>query len=85
MDSFSNILRSGNYNQILKYVEEKNIYDKNIFNPSMILWMLRDVKFYSQIINILKKRKFFIKQIWVFAYLHKDMEGIKEYIKMNKH
>lgn len=46
--------------------------------------MLRDKKFYEQVIKIFRKRKFFEREIWVFGYLHKDMEVIKEYIKMNK-
>ena len=41
-ETLDNILRSGDDEQILKYMETKNIFDSNIFNCGMILWKLKD-------------------------------------------
>ena len=84
MDSFENVLRSGNQDAIIKYLEEKNIFDSNIFDPYSILWMLRERKYYERVIPILRKRKFYEESIWVFGFLHKDLQTIQEYMKMDR-
>ena len=84
MDSFDNVLRSGNHEAILKYIEEKNIFDPNIFNSSSILWMLREHKFYSKVLPVLRKRRFYEDSIWVFGFYHKDLQAIQEYMKMDR-
>ena len=73
MDSFENVLRSGNQEAIIKYLEDKNIFDSNIFDCYSILWMLRDHKFYEKVIPILRRRKYYNESIWVFGFYHKDL------------
>jgi len=50
IDTFKNVLKSGEKKLILEFLENKNIFDPNIFDPSLLLWMLKDKKFYNQTI-----------------------------------
>ena len=35
-------MRSGDKKEVIKFITSKNIFDSNVFNPEMILWMLKD-------------------------------------------
>ena len=82
MDSFDDVMRSGDQQAILKYVEEKNIFDDNIFDPYSVLWMLRDKEFFTKLVGILRARKFYERKIWMFGLLHRDIKVIKEFLKL---
>ena len=58
MESFADVMRSGDQEAILQYVAEKNIHDQKLFDPHSILWMLKDKSFYERLMAILKKRKY---------------------------
>lgn len=58
MESFADVMRSGDQEAILKYVEEKNIHDQKLFDPHSILWMLKEKSFYERLMPILKKRRY---------------------------
>ena len=75
-------MRSGDQQAILKYVEEKNIFDDNIFDPYSVLWMLRDKEFFTKLVGILRARKFYERKIWMFGLLHRDIKVIKEFLKL---
>lgn len=83
LESFSDILRSGDKAEIIKFVQERNIFDSNIFKPNEILWMLKDKEFYSQVITELRKRRFYNENIWNFGFLHKDVQTIRELVGLN--
>ena len=83
LESFSDILRSGNRKEIIKFIKEKNIFDRNVFTAEGILWMLKDKEFYFEVIGCLRERKFFNRHIWKFAFLHQDMPTIREMVKMD--
>jgi hypothetical protein len=42
--------------------------------------MLKDKAFYHKVIEILRKRNYFIYQIWEFGFLHLDLQAIQEFI-----
>ncbi len=72
LESFNDVMRSGSKKEILDYIEKRNIFDKKIFNPSSVLWMLKDKDFYESVIKLMRRRNFFNAQIWSFAIYHKD-------------
>lgn len=76
-------MRSGNKKEILNFIKTKNILDRNIFQPESILWMLKDKDFYYEVVSVLRERKFFNRHIWGFAFLHGDMESIREMVRMD--
>lgn len=64
LESFEDILRSGDKDQVITFLEKRNIFDPNIFKPTEILWMLKEKDFYYKIIDILRKRSYFNTSIW---------------------
>jgi hypothetical protein len=42
LESFEDILRSGDKEQVITFLETRNIFDSNIFKPTEILWMLKE-------------------------------------------
>jgi hypothetical protein len=79
MDTLENVLKSGQKESILQYLQTKNIFDHKIFEPSSVLWMLKEKEFYLKVVEVLKNRKYFIPQVWMFGYLHGDVSAIAEY------
>lgn len=65
---------------MLTYIQEKNLHDISNINLEDIYWLLRDKNFYLNLRKILKEKKFFDLPIWSYSFLHKDMEGIFEYL-----
>ena len=72
LESLSDVMRSGDKKEILEYIEKRNIFDNKIFNPSSVLWMLKDKDFYQSVITLMRKRNYFNPQIWSFSLYHKD-------------
>lgn len=83
LESFEDILRSGDKDQVITFLEKRNIFDPNTFKPTEILWMLKEKDFYYKIIDILRKRSYFNTSIWEFAFLHNDLPTIQEFISQN--
>jgi hypothetical protein len=77
LESFEDVLRSGDKEQVLNYIEKRNIFDTNVFRPREILWMLKDTEFYSKVISVMRKRCFFDREIWGFGFLHGDITAVR--------
>lgn len=59
MQSFEDILKSGDKEKVLGFLSTKNIFDDKVLDLSSILWMLKDRDFYSGVIDIFRKRGLF--------------------------
>ena len=77
METFSDVIRSGSQNDILEFLENKNIFDPNIFQPESILWMLKDKKVYHRVVDIFRRRCYVNDEIWSYAIFHRDLDTIK--------
>lgn len=82
LESFTDILRQGDKSTIVDFVRNKNIFDRNVFKPNQILWMLKDKEFYSDLITIFKEKKYYDELIWNFAFYHGDFALIKEIVAL---
>lgn len=40
--------------------------------------MLKDKEFYYKVMNVLRSRKFYVSEIWMFGFLHQDLKAISE-------
>lgn len=78
MDTLENVLKSGEKESIIDFLKTKNIFDSKIFDPSSILWMLRDKEFYERVVEVLRNRKFFVPEIWNFGLFHHDLKTFSE-------
>lgn len=40
--------------------------------------MLKDKEFYFKVIELLRNRKFYLTEIWMFGFFHSDVKAINE-------
>lgn len=71
-------MTNGTEEDILQFLKEKNIFDVRNFNISDVLWMLKKKENYQKIIRIFRDRQYYNEDVWRFALLHGDQEGLKE-------
>lgn len=43
-------MKSGDTEKIVEFLKKKNIFDPRVFEITDILWMVRDQKFYKEVI-----------------------------------
>ena len=77
LKSFTDVIRSGTEEEILTFLREKNIFDTNMFVPAQILWMLKDKKTFSEIIELMRDRGYYTNEIWQYGFLHEDVQAIQ--------
>lgn len=77
------MLKSGDDQEILNFLRNKNIFNPNILDISQILWKLKNFEFYRQVIAILKERKYYHPIVWSFSIYHNDFEVAKEFFESN--
>lgn len=53
-DSIADLIELGSNEELLKFLKEKNIFDKSIFNFDKIYPFLHDVGFYKSVMEILR-------------------------------
>ena len=69
-ESIQDIMNTGSDEDILTFIKERNIYDKNLFQVNQILHKLKNEKFFLQVIDILDKRNIFDEKVWSFTIKH---------------
>ena len=74
------MIRSGTEKEIITFLREKNIFDKNMFVPAHILWMLKEKKIFQVIIELMRDRGYYNNEIWQYGFLHEDIKTIQEYL-----
>ena len=67
------MLEEGETEDIVSYLQSKNLFDENIFKPQEILWMLADKQKFEKIVGILRDRGFMNKNVWMFGLLHENL------------
>ena len=74
--NIEDMLNEGNENDILDFIENKEIIEKNDLDK--ILYMLEDYEFYKNIISILRQKYIFNEDIWKYSLKYGDMDNIQE-------
>lgn len=80
LETLNDVLVSGSKADVLNFLKTKNIFDGTVFNPSSILWLLKDKEMFNEIISILKSRSYYSNDVLQFGFLHKDSTVIREFI-----
>ncbi|EGR27080.1 hypothetical protein IMG5_201970 [Ichthyophthirius multifiliis] len=82
MENLSDILNNGSKKDILSFAQKSNLYNKEEFNISKIMHIIKqDKNFFLEIINILKSQQLFIEQVWNLSFHHQYLEGVIELFK----
>ena len=75
--SIEDILNTGSKADILKFLEDRNIHDPNVFQVSKIYWLMADPTFFKQAFAILERRCFYDDTVWKFPLLFGLTEPLK--------
>ena len=73
IESFVDLLLTGTKADVLNFLDQEVLVgsDKK-FHTHDMLYLLRDKEFFASAVQILAKRKFFDRQVWSYAFYHKD-------------
>lgn len=83
LESFQDILNNGTTEDILSFMEKKNIRNNKIFQIQQIYWYVQQDErgFCEKCINILRSKGFYDSQIWELG-VRKGVKGcFEEYIR----
>jgi hypothetical protein len=74
------ILSNGSQEDILKFLENKNILNTKIFDFSHIYHLLTQKPFYLKVAQILKKKKIFDFTVFSYSIYHYDYETLRDFL-----
>jgi len=57
------------------------LFDKNLFDPYSIGFLLSDEKFFQELFRILKNKQFFDVKIWEASFAHDFVPGVIELLE----
>ena len=80
MDTLDQILTKGSKDDILNFIETKNILNGKIFNFEEIYHLCKDKELYLKLVKILKKRKIYNNTIWSYSIYHCDEDSLKDFL-----
>lgn len=83
-DTLVDILSTGDFDDILNFIREKNILNPQIFQFSQIYWLLKNKDFYSRLLQALREKGVFDEVAWSYSLLHGDLDGFREYLQAFK-
>lgn len=81
LETLDDVLVSGSKDDILNFLKNKNIFDSSTFNVYSILWLLKDKGLYEEISKIFKDRAYYSREVFEFAFFHKDKNTVREFIE----
>lgn len=76
--TFSDLIQIGTPEQILKFIEEENWLIKSKgFDLNKVLHLCTEVKFWKELIRILRQKNYYSDNVWKFGFLHETDETIQ--------
>jgi hypothetical protein len=80
---FSDLLEQNRLTDVLKFLETENLYgNAKGFAFQDIFYLLKDKEFFLSVIEILRKRQYFVQEVWQYGCEHLELQVIKEYLEM---
>lgn len=71
MENLSDVLNNGSKEDILKFAEQSNLYNKEQFNAEKVVHIIKqDKDFFLKLLAILRKQQLFQTSIWQYSFLH---------------
>ena len=84
LQTLQDILNYGTQEDIIKFLEEKNLFDQQLFSIEKILWLFANKEYYYKAIEILRNKCFFSYKAWAYSIKHGDLKGFGELLKGHK-
>jgi len=79
MDTINDILIKGSIDDILNFIETKNIFNSKIFNFSDIYHLLRNKSFFTKVVEIMRNKRVFDYTIFSYSLFHCDHESLRDF------
>lgn len=79
-DHLDDLLTRGSKEDVLKFIETKNIFNSNIFNFADIYYLLRDREFFVRLVDILRRRRVYDQTVWSYSLMHNDFDSLREFL-----
>ena len=83
-ESLEDILNYGSKDDIINFMQAKNLHNPRLFNTSRIMWMLAEEKYYKKIVEIMRSKCIFDHRVWAYSLKHQDFESFKELLDNHK-
>lgn len=84
LDTIEQILSKGSEEDILNFIENKNIWNNKIFDFSDIYHLLEKESFYIKLVKILKKRKVYDHFIFQHSIYHGHHDSLIDFLNHSK-
>lgn len=83
-EDFKDVIANGSPEQILEFLRDKQIEAIPDYSWNYIYWMLKDLKFWSSLVKLLRSQGRFDQRVWEYSLYHKkEANVIKEYFACN--
>ncbi|CAD2221525.1 hypothetical protein, conserved [Angomonas deanei] len=81
MQTLSDILSQGDEKDVLAFIVSKNWYDRRVFAPEAVYWLLTRRSFYESLLAHLRRSSIFDRTVWSFSAYHGDYDTFGEYVR----
>ncbi|CAD8097055.1 unnamed protein product [Paramecium primaurelia] len=78
LENINEVLLTDNNQDIINYIENKNIFNSKLFNPKLLYHKFNNKVFYNQVMQIYRNRKFYDFNSFAYSLLHNNIECLKE-------
>ena len=72
------VCRFGSDQEILDQLKNLNVAEQSL---GLLTWRLSPLALFQQVIEVLRTRHIFHREIWAWSFRHKDVQGMKEYME----
>ena len=78
--SFDDVVATGDKTKILEYMAGINLQDRKAFNSSKFMWMMKDKKFFTKVVALIRGQYLLDREIWKYGFHHQDPQVVAEYL-----
>ncbi len=83
-EDFRDVVANGTPDQVLEFLRDHPVETIKDFSWNYVYWMLRDGKFWGQLVKLLRAQGRFVPRVWEYSLYHKkDVQTIREYLRSN--
>jgi hypothetical protein len=79
-DQIDDLLQKGSQEDVLKFIQTKNILNPNVLSFADIHYLLRDKEFFLKLLAVLRRKRVFDYTTWSYSLLHHDHTALSEFL-----
>ena len=83
LKTISDVLSNGKIDDIIEFINSKNLLNPKIFRFDQIYWLLKNKAFYDRLTSICEEKGIFDLVVWSYSIVHGDYKRLKELLQNN--